>query len=752
MTTRVRTAPLRGVGASIPRPDGIPKLRGEFAYSSDLEAEGMLWGATVRSPHPHAHVTGIDIAPALAIPGVRAVLTQDDVPGSRHFGLAHADQPVFASDEVRYWGQPVAVVAAEDRETARRAAAAVVVSYEVLTPVVDPRAARSAGATYRTIEIINGDQDAHGEVVVEGEYEVGMQDQAALGTEAGLAIPDGEGGVDLHISTQWLHVDHSQVVASLGLDPGQVRLHNAGVGGAFGSREDISLQIHLCLLALRTGRPVKMVYDRTESFSGHVHRHPAWMRFRHEANRDGTLVRVEADVLLDGGAYASTSSAVLANACYFAAGPYRVQSVRIHGAATRTNNPSAGAMRGFGAVQVCFGYESQMDRLAAALAIDPIRFRLQNALASGDRIPTTGQLIVGSLPTREVIESVAAMPLPDPADSDDPRLLPGGTGLTTPAAAVRRGIGFAVGIKNLAFSEGFDDFAEVRAVLTPQGLELHTAASENGQGMVTVVEQIGRSATGLDSVALVFDDTSQIGSAGSTSASRQTQMTGGAALRAAEAVREAALRRAQGDRLDDSGVWRGEQLVMSLAELLAAGPIEHLERFRHPATSPPDSQGRGDVHAGFVVAAHRAVVDVDPDLGLIRVVRIDTAQDVGRALNPLGVVGQIEGGIMQGVGLAVMEEIIVSAGVMKNASFTDYLLPTFLDAPEVEAILIEQPDHWGPFGAKGVGEPPTISSTAAIVAAIRAATGAELRRVPVRPEDIAFGSHRPPVSSLQPDH
>jgi CO/xanthine dehydrogenase Mo-binding subunit len=500
----------------------------------------------------------------------------------------------------------------------------------------------------------------------------------------------------------------------------QVRLHNAGVGGAFGSREDISLQIHLCLLALRTGRPVKMVYDRAESFVGHVHRHPARMRYRHEADREGNLIRVEAHLLFAGGAYASTSSAVLANACYFATGPYRVRSVSIHGTAARTNNPTAGAMRGFGAPQPCFAYEAQMDRLAAALGMDPIELRLKNALGTGDRLPTTGQLIAGSLPVRAVIESVEAMPLPEPEESDDPRRLPGGTGLTTPRAAVRRGIGFAVGIRT-SRSRGFDDFAEV--VLTPTDWSC-TRRLRGRPGLITVLEQIGRSASGVDRVTVVFANTSQIGSAGSSSASRQTQMTGGAALRAATAVREAALRRSGGDRLDDAGVWQGDRLVASLADVLAAGPIEHLERFRHPRTEPPSATGQGDVHAGYVVAAHRAVVDVDAELGLVRVVRLDTAQDVGRAINPLSVLGQIEGGIMQGVGLAVMEEIVLDRGAMKNASFTDYLLPTFLDAPEVAATLIEEPDHWGPFGAKGVGEPPTISSTAAVVAAIRDATGA----------------------------
>ena len=445
-----------------------------------------------------------------------------------------------------------------------------------------------------------------------------------------------------------------------------------------------------------------MVYDRAESFAGHVHRHPARMWYRHEADRQGNLVRVEARLILDGGAYEETSAAVVANSAYFAVGPYRCPSVHISAAAARTNNPPAGAMRGFGANQVCFAYEAQMDRLAAALGIDPIEFRLRHALAHGDRLPTTGQEITGSLPTAEVIRSVAALPLPDESPGDDPRRLPGGLGLTTPPAAVRRGIGFAVGIKNIFFSEAFDDYAEARAVLTPHGLEVHTAAAEVGQGMVTILQQIARSATGVHAVEVVFDHTGQIGSAGSTSASRQTQMAGGAALEACLGLREKALERGGGDRLDDSGVWRGEELVAPLSDLLAAGPLEHHTRFRHAPTEEPSPTGQGNLHAGFCVAAHRAVVDVDPELGLVRVVRVDTAQDVGRALNPQAVLGQIEGGILQGVGLAIMEELLVDRGVVRNASFTDYLIPTILDAPDVEAVIIEDPEPGRPLRGQGL--------------------------------------------------
>lgn len=739
VTTRAGTQQvIGGIGQSPLRPDADHKLKGEFDYAQDLSAEGMLWAATVRSPHPHARIISIDLAPALAIGGVHAVLTQDDVPGRATFGLEHPDQPVLAAGVVRYWGEPVSVVAAEDPETARMAAAAVAVEYEELEPLIDPEEADRRGEVFRRMRIRRGDQDVRGTVVVEGTYAVGMQDQAPLGTEAGLAVPDGEGGVDLYATSQFVHVDHEQVVASLGLRPDQVRSHPVGIGGAFGAREDVNLHIHLCLLALHTGRPVKMVYRRGESFTGHVHRHPAWMKYRHEADADGRLVRVEVEVLLDGGAYASTTAAVLANACYFTVGPYKCDSVSVDGVGVRTNNPPCGAMRGFGAVQVCFAHESQMDRLAEAVGLHPLEVRRRNSLATGDFMPTTGQLITTPLPVREVIDSLEAMPLLTDEPGADPLALPGGTGLTTEPGQVSRGIGYAVSIKNLGFSEGFDDSAQARVRLTSDGAVVETAAIEVGQGLVTVLTQIARSVLGVSRAEVRHVDTSQIESAGSTSASRQTQVSGGAVHLAATQLLDRILERHGGDRLDDDGVWRGADLVASMSDLVAED-WEETVTFRHPATEAPDGDGQGVVHADLAVAAHRAVVDVDPELGLVRVVRVDTAQDVGRALNPEAIRGQIEGGIMQGVGLAIMEELILDNGVIRNATFTDYLLPTVLDAPAVEALLIEQDGSWGPFGAKGVGEPPTISSTPAVVAAIRSATGQPLTRVPVRPQDIALG-------------
>ena len=737
MTSRTTSRPTHlegGIGDSPLRPDGVAKLRGEFEYAQDLTTEGMLWGATTRSPHAHARIVSIDIAPALAIGGVHAVLTAGDVPGRALFGLEHPDQPVLAGEIVRYWGEPVAVVAAEDEDTARRAAASVLVEYETLEPQVDPEEADRADEVFRRMRIRRGDQGITGSVVVEGYYEVGMQDQAPLGTEAGLAVPDGHGGVDLYATSQFVHVDHEQVVASLGLRPEQVRAHPTGIGGAFGAREDINLHIHLCLLALHTGQPVKMVYRRSESFTGHVHRHPARMWYRHEADDDGRLVRVVARVIIDGGAYASTTAAVLANACYFAVGPYRCDSVAVDGVGTRTNNPPCGAMRGFGAVQVCVGYEAQMDKLARALDLDPLEMRRRNALSTGDPMPTTGQMITTPLPVVDVIDSLAAMPLPDPSYMTT---LPGGSGLTTDPEHVRRGVGYAIGIKNLGFSEGFDDSAQARVRLTDEGVVVETAAVEVGQGLVTVLAQIARSALGLSRAVVRHVDTGQIEAAGSTSASRQTQVSGGATLEAAGRLRERILAAHDGEDLTDDGVVRGGEVVVPM-DLLIAQRWEETVTFRHPPTVEPDQDGQGVVHADFAVAGHRAVVDVDTELGLVSVIRVDTAQDVGKALNPESVRGQIEGGILQGVGLAVMEELIMEQGMIRNPNFTDYLLPTILDAPDVEALLIEQEGSWGPFGAKGVGEPPTISSTSAVMAAIRDASGKDISRAPVRPQDIAL--------------
>ncbi len=471
-TALPRTKVRGGVGESVERPDSAPKVKGEFQYGSDLRREGMLFGATLRSPHPHARIVGIDTAVAKKMSGVKAIITARELPTREVFGLMKPDQPVLAGSTVRYVGEPVAIVAAETAEEARLAARAIGVRYEPLAPITDPVAALQAdaakihrkGNVIEDVLVEHGDPDVAAEVVVEGEYELGMQDQAALGPEAGLAIPRQDGGVELHIATQWLHEDLRQIAPCLGLPESKVHLVLAGVGGAFGAREDVTLQIHTCLLALATKRPVRMTYGREESFYGHVHRHPAKLWYTHGATKDGDLVFVRATIVLDGGAYASSSPAVVANAACFGAGPYRVPNARIHAVGAYTNNPPTGAMRGFGAVQSCFAYESQMDKLAAALGVDPVALRERNALRDGDRI-ITSQPVEGSAPVADVIRRCADVAMPDAAIPTDPIALPGGLGNLTHGEGVRRGVGYAAGMKNVCYSHGFDDFSTARVRL-----------------------------------------------------------------------------------------------------------------------------------------------------------------------------------------------------------------------------------------------------------------------------------------------
>jgi xanthine dehydrogenase D subunit len=749
VSTVVTTVARGRIGESTTRPDGGPKVQGSFAFSSDLHADGMLWGRTLRSAHPHARIVRFDPSPAWRIPGVEAIITADDVPGVTTYGLIAQDQPVFARDVVRYHGEPICAVAADHPDTCRRALDAIVVEYEVLEPLVDAEAAVATGNLFRHQRIVHGDPTVEGIVQVEGTYELGMQDQAFLGLEAALALPDpGGAGVELHIATQWLHEDRKQVAACLGLPEEQVRLVLGGVGGAFGAREDISLQVHICLLALRTGRPVKMQYGRDESFHGHVHRHPATIWMRHHADADGHIVKIEARFVFDGGAYTSTSPAVLINGITQAQGPYRCPNAEVVGYATRTNNPPCGAMRGFGVVQACFAHEGQMDKLAAAVGIDPVEVRLRNAMATGD-VMITGQVMESVAPVERLLRETVALPLPhEPVGGSDgdPLRLPGGAGLTADLDRVQRGIGYAASIKNLMYSEGFDDFSTARCRLADGVAHLKFATAEVGQGFVMLAQQIARTVLGVDDVVLEPIDT-QIGSAGSTSASRQTWMSGGAVDAACRLVRERmfeAVGAAHGvDPLrlavdDDCVVDTMGDLRVPVADASAGRTFDETAVYRHRPTEDLDENGQGNVHTAFAFAVHRAVVDVDVDLGLVRVVQVATAQDVGVALNPLSVLGQIEGGVAQGLGLAVMEEIVVADGYIRNASFTDYLLPTALDAPEVVATFVEEPDPQAPLGAKGVGESPTVSSTPAIVAAIRAATGLDLARVPVRPQDIAL--------------
>jgi xanthine dehydrogenase D subunit len=720
-------------------------------------ADNMLWGATLRSPHPYARVLAIDVSGAYAIDGVATVVTAADVPGKLTYGLIVQDQPVFAAigDTVRYSGEPIAAVAADHPETCQRALAAIKVTYEVLTPVTDPEDCIAGvaeqihpdGNIFRHQRIVSGDPSVVGAIQVEGEYEIGMQDQAFLGLESALAIPDSGGqGLEMYVATQWLHEDRKQIADCLNIPEENIRLVLGGVGGAFGAREDISLQVHTALLAMKAGRPVRISYGREESFYGHVHRHPAKIWMKHHADANGKIVKIESRMVFDGGAYCSTSPAVLINGITHTQGPYKCENAIVDGWAVRTNNPPCGAMRGFGVVQACFAHESQMEKLAAAIGVSPVEIRLLNAMETGDRM-ITGQIMDSVAPVAQCIRETDAIPMPTPLENNaDLRTIPGGTGLTAQPSNIRRGVGWGVSIKNLMYSEGFDDFSTARCRISNGVVTIKFATSEVGQGFTMLAQQIARTVLGVDEVILDTIDT-QVGSAGSTSASRQTWMSGGAVQVACQAAlaqlfdhvaTKFVMTRSELEIDGTDIVDRLTQRRVPVCDAISEIDIDCTEEYHHPPTEDLDENGQGNCHVAYAFVAHRAVVDVDPELGLIKVVQIATAQDVGRVLNPLAAMGQIEGGIAQGLGLAVMEEIIVKDGKVRNPSFTDYLLPTFLDSPTVEMVFIEEHEPKSPLGAKGIGEPPCISVTPAIANAIRQAVGRELPRVPIRPYDICL--------------
>ncbi|MGY3849488.1 xanthine dehydrogenase subunit D [Streptomyces hydrogenans] len=772
-----------GIGESTLRPDGTLKVTGEFAYSSDMWHEDMLWGQILRSTVAHAEIVSIDTSEALTMDGVYAVLTHEDLPAAKNYGMEFQDTPVLAYGKVRHHGEPVALVAADHPETARRAAAKIKIEYRELPVVTDEASALAPDAILvhenrddhhsghvphpnivHRQPIIRGDAAAAAEradVIVTGEYTFGMQDQAFLGPESGLAVPAEDGGVDLYVATQWLHSDLKQIAPCLGLPEEKVRMTMAGVGGAFGGREDISMQILASILALRTGKPVKMVYNRYESFFGHVHRHPAKLWYEHGATRDGKLTHVKCRIVLDGGAYASSTASVVGNASSLSIGPYVVEDVEIEAIGLYTNNPPCGAMRGFGAVQACFAYEAQMDKLAAKLGMDPVELRQLNAMEQGTIMPT-GQVVDSPAPVAELLRRVKARPMPPErqwetaGEGADVRALPGGLSNTSHGEGVVRGVGYAVGIKNVGFSEGFDDYstAKIRIeVINGEAVAtVHTAMAEVGQGGVTIHAQIARTELGVQQVTIHPADT-QVGSAGSTSAGRQTYMTGGAIKNSCEIVREKVLeigRRkfgsyhpawANAELLLEGGkvVTDGGEALATIADVLEDQAVEVEEEWRHRPTQAFDLvTGQGDGHVQYAFAAHRAVVEVDTELGLVKVIELACAQDVGKAVNPLSVVGQIQGGTTQGLGVAVMEEIIVDPKTAKvrNPSFTDYLIPTILDTPTIPVDYLELADPNAPYGVRGIGEAPTLSSTPAVLAAIRAATGLELNKTPVRPEAL----------------
>ncbi|WP_055555399.1 xanthine dehydrogenase family protein molybdopterin-binding subunit [Streptomyces sp. NBRC 110028] len=748
--TPVPPPPHMGLGVSLQPADVTAKASGTFPYAADLWAEGLLWAAVLRSPHPHARIVSIDTSPAAGMPGVHAVVTHADVPGDASHGRRVADRPVFAKDLVRHHGEPIAAVAADHPDTARLAAAAIAVEYEVLEPVTDPEQAFAAeplhpdGNLVRHIPLSFGDPEVIGEVIVEGLYRIGRQDPAPIGAEAGLAVPRPDGGVEIYTASTDPHADRDLAAACFGLEPERVKVVVTGVPGAMGEREDPGMQLPLGLLALRTGHPVKLAATREESFLGHAHRHPTLLRYRHHADAQGKLVKIEAQILLDAGAYADSSADTLAAAVSFACGPYVVPHAFIEGWAVRTNNPPSGHVRGEGAMQVCAAYEGQMDKLAAKLGLDPVEIRMRNAMATGDLLPT-GQTVTCPAPVAELLQAVNDAPLPA-LPADDPEedwLLPGGLEGAGDPAAVRRGVGYALGMVHMLGAEGADEVSTATVKVTGPVATVICAAVETGQGFATLARQIVQDVLGIEEVHVAPVDTDQP-PAGPASRGRHTWVSGGAVERAAKMVRTQLLQPlahkfgmstelltiADGKITSYDGV-----LSTTVEEALEGKELWATAQCRPHPTEPLDETGQGDAFVGLAFCAVRAVVDVDIEIGAVRVVEMTVAQDVGRVLNPRQLKTRIESGIAQGIGAALTENLRTSRGVIRHPDLTGYALPTAVDVPDIHIVkLVEERDVVAPFGAKPASAVPVVTSPAAVAAAVRAATGRPVNRLPIRPQ------------------
>lgn len=752
------TSKLEVVGQVMARPDGVDKVTGKALFTDDYDFPGMLHGAVLRAEVPHALLRKLNVEPARRYPGIMAVLTAADVPGAPNHGLVVADWPVLVGlgGRVRYVGDAIALVAADTRAQARAALAAIEAEYEELLPITDPLQARhpeapalhESGNLLKHIKVRKGDLEAgfaESDLILDETFHTAITEHAYLEPECSIARPTEDGRMEVYVGSQIPYSDRKQVAASLGWAVDQVHVIGTLVGGGFGGKEDIAGQIHAALLARATGRPVKVLFDRRESMLVHPKRHATQIRIRLGARSDGTLLAAETELYGDTGAYASLGDKVMTRATTHSAGPYRVPHVRADCYAMYTNNPPAGAFRGFGVTQSCYAVESAMEMLAVQLGMDPIGLRRMNALRVGD-LTNTGQPLHESVGLIECIDRVEAEmrriePAGDPFRAQTP----------TGAPNRRRAWGFSVGYKNTGLGGGAPDKSEAEVELHSDGTaEVRSSAAEIGQGLVAVLQMIAAQELSLppDRVRVVLMDTDLTPDGGPTTASRQTYVTGNAVRLAAGVLRQAALA-TLAERFDlppeqirfveGLAQVNGHRVPLGqVVEWMKAEGREPRARYEYwaPTTQPLGTGGA--MHFAFSFAAQAAQVEVDLETGEVRVLRVIAANDVGRAINPLGLLGQVEGGVVMGVGNALTEEFIVEEGRVFTDGLARYRMPAIHHTPEITSIVIEDPTQDGPYGAKGVGEISSIPTTPAITNAIYRACGIWVRRLPVDQDWLAL--------------
>jgi CO/xanthine dehydrogenase Mo-binding subunit len=750
----------RVIGGSQARADAWEKVRGRPIYAGDLALAGMLHGRIVRSPYASARIVRLDTEAARALPGVIAVLTARDVPKNElrmelpgrmaeaTAGAVLATQPVLANDRVRFHGEPVAAIAAESPEIAARAAELVEVEYAEIPGVFDPLAALAPDAPavheggnilrrwhLRTGVVAEGFRHAH--VVVEHTYRTPFVDHVYLETETGIGWIDAEGVLTLRVSTQVL--EHFRDVADiLRLPHGRVRLEGAYVGGGFGGKEDVTVECLLGLLVWKTRRPVQLVFSREDSFVGHGKRHPYVMRYRTGARRDGTLTALEADLISDSGAYAALSPWVLLYSLVTATGPYRIPHVKVDATTVYTNNPVASAYRCFGSIQTCLAYEGQMDALAAALGIDPLALREKNFLRKGDALATGQVLETEPMLTETMRRAWAGL--------GEPR---------SPRPTTRVGRGVAASFTPYGRMCWTRDSASAWVGMELDGTAVvRCAAPDVGGGQTSSLCAITAEVLGLalDHVSAVGRDSHFTPRAGTTTATRQLLMSGNAVLNAAREVRRhltgaaaALLEAAPADvvLVDGHAFVRGApDRALPMASVVKAAladgrPVQALEKYDAPSAPTIDpTTGQGKAFNDYTFGTHAVEVEVDEETGQTRVSRLVTCFDAGRVIHRANAEGQLEGGAVQGLGYALMEEIALDHGVSRNPHLVDYKIPTTLDAPAIQAVLLESGNGLGPFGAKGLGEPAMTPSIAAVANAVSQALGVRVTELPITAERV----------------
>ena len=753
MTTpgRVRApAPLRR--------EGPAKLTGEAKYADDLVFPGAWYGATIRSTVAHARFDGYDLDPAIDWSKV-AVVTADDIPGDNIVSLISDDQPVLVpvGGEILHHAEPLVLLAAADRETLRHARHAVAIRTTALAPVFDPLESEHVFAHY---EIAAGDLErgfAEADLVLEGEYRVGHQEQLYIENNAMIAVPREDGGVAVHGSLQCPYYIHKALKRSLRLTAEQARVVQAETGGGFGGKEEYPsiVALHASLLARKTGKPVRMIYDRHEDLAATTKRHPAIVTHRTGVKADGTLVAQDIEVVMDGGAYCTLTPVVLSRGALHAGGPYRCPNVRIRARATRTNTPPNGAFRGFGAPQTEFAAEIQLGRLAEALGLSPLDIRRRNLYQVGDETPT-GQILRESVAAEEVLERAAEAAEFEgvAARTTTARARRAGSG-NVPGSPLRTGrdrTASGIGVALAWHGAGFTGSGEVKLAsiasieLTGEGrVRILTGSTEMGQGTKTIFPQLVADELGLavHEVEMAPQDTAEVPDSGPTVASRTAMVVGGLLIHAARRLRATVEDRNPGTTFADARV----------ADAATHGPTRVNQQFEpYPHVHFDDETYRGDAYPAFGWAACVATVDVDLDSGEVTVRDVVAADDIGTVIHPVLAEGQVEGGTLQAIGYATIEEIKLRDGRYLNDRLATYIIPTSLDAPRIHSILVEAPFSGAPHGAKGVGELPMDVGAPAVVAAIHDATGVWIHDLPASPERILAGLGVTPSAAAPAPH